>query len=66
MENEQENADLVETHYHKPQEWKQTYNNELNSLRQEFERVKEYNLDLKLQVIEAKEKLYKILEILNK
>jgi hypothetical protein len=43
-----------------------SYYEELESLRKEFERVKEYNLDLKLQVIETKEKLHKILQILNK
>lgn len=42
------------------------YYEELESLRKEFERVREYNLDLKLQVIETKEKLHKILQILNK
>lgn len=43
-----------------------SYYEELESLRKEFQRVKEYNLDLKLQIIEAKEKLHKILQILNK
>ena len=42
------------------------YYEELESLRKEFERVREYNLDLKLQVIETREKLHKILQILNK
>ena len=44
----------------------QDYYEELESLRKEFERVREYNLDLKLQIIETKEKLHKILQILNK
>ena len=43
-----------------------SYYEELESLRKEFQRVKEYNLDLKLQIIETKEKLHKILQILNK
>ena len=43
-----------------------SYHEELESLRKEFERVREYNLDLKLQIIETKEKLHKILQILNK
>ena len=42
------------------------YHNKLDSLRKEFERVNEYNLDLKLQVIEEKEKIQKILSIINK
>ena len=42
------------------------YHNKLDSLRKEFERVNQYNLDLKLQVIEEKEKIQKILSIINK
>ena len=40
--------------------------NELFRLQKENERVRENNLKLKLQLIEEKEKLYKILEIINK
>ena len=42
------------------------YHNKLESLRKDIERLREYNVDLKLQVIEAKEKLQKILQIINK
>ena len=42
------------------------YHNKLENLRKDIERLREYNVDLKLQVIEAKEKLHKILNILNK
>jgi len=44
----------------------EAYIDKLDTLRKEFERVKEYNLDLKLQIIEEKEKIQKIREILNK
>ena len=44
----------------------QNYYEELENLRKEFERVRQYNLDLKLDIIEAKEKLHKILNIINK
>ena len=43
----------------------QNYYEELENLRKEFERVRQYNLDLKLDIIEAKEKLHKILNIIN-
>ena len=42
------------------------YHNKLESLRKDIERLREYNVNLKLQVIEAKEKLHKIIEIINK
>ena len=42
------------------------YHNKLEGLRKDIERLTEYNLDLKLQVIEAKDKLHKILSIINK
>mgnify|MGYP003133835967 CR=1 FL=1 len=44
----------------------EAYVDKLDNLRKEFERVKEYNLDLKLQIIEEKEKIQKIRAILNK
>ena len=44
----------------------QEYYNKLESLRKDIERLREYNVNLKLQVIEAKDKLHKILSIINK
>jgi len=40
-------------------------NDQIKHLRKENERVRENNFKLKLQVIETKEKLVKILEIIN-
>ena len=39
---------------------------QIQYLRKENERVRENNLNLKMQVIETREKLLKILEIINK
>ena len=42
------------------------YHNTLDFLREEIKRLRDNNVNLKLQVIEEKEKLNKILEIINK
>ena len=42
------------------------YHNTVDFLREENQRLRDNNVDLKLQIIEEKEKLHKILEIINK